>query len=266
MTWKGESRRHSLSRKGIKTAQGKGNQFKSKGKQFKSKGLEKPHSKSRIDNIIFKFRMKTDDPRKLTQGYCVEFARAMRDFVGGGDNYQIGGHNVLFYDGMYIDGKGIHTKEELESKYGSKLNPDPDGWAYIYNTGKLKEYRELLDEVNGNPKISYKNQKVSSIIQNQIKGYESSPCEINSGECEEFAWELAKKIPTAKVSESNWDVIFTNPNGKKEWIPTHFWITIDNLHYDAETPEGVDDYHKLPIFIRAGVPEDINFLINWGND
>ncbi|MCK4545041.1 hypothetical protein KAU43_05840 [candidate division WOR-3 bacterium] len=110
------------------------------------------------------------------------------------------------------------------------------------------------------------NLKISSIIQNQIKEYESSPCEINSGECEEFAWELARKIPNAKVSESNWDVIFTNPNGKKEWIPTHFWITIGNLHYDAETPEGVDDYHKLPIFIRAGVPNNIDFLINWGND
>ena len=135
--WHGESRRHSLARKGIISM------------PIRSNGLEKPHTSSRIDNIIFRIRMYLlKNPIELTEGYCVEFARAMRDFLGGGENYRIGGHNVLFYEGMFIDGKGIHTKEELEEKYGNVLFPDPDGWAYIYNSKKLKEYAELLEQAN----------------------------------------------------------------------------------------------------------------------
>lgn len=107
---------------------------------------------------------------------------------------------------------------------------------------------------------------IKSVINKQVKEYEMLPCEINSGECEDFAWKLVKNIPNAKVSESDWDVIFVNPNGKKEWIPTHFWVTVDGKHYDAECVDGVKDYHELPLFIRAGVPKDIEFIIDWGED
>mgnify|MGYP006289626547 CR=1 FL=1 len=30
----------------------------------------------------------------------------------------------------------------------------------------------------------------------------------------------------------------------------HTWIMYDGRHYDAERPEGVDDYHDLPFFER----------------
>ena len=105
---------------------------------------------------------------------------------------------------------------------------------------------------------------IKSEIKSRIKEYKKTPCDINAGLCEDFAWSLAKKIPNARVSESNWDVIFVNKKGKKEWIPTHFWITLNNRHYDAECPEGVDDYHDLPIFVRAGIQKDIDFIIDWG--
>ena len=141
--WRRESHRHRLAGMGIKTKT-------AKGEVAYLKNLQNKRGKIRstvIEGIIYRARREMDNTLELTEGYCVEFARALKDMLDGGENYQILGHNVIYYDGVYYDGRGAYTKEELELSYqGGKLRPDPDGWSYIYNIRKLEEYRGILEK------------------------------------------------------------------------------------------------------------------------
>lgn len=131
--WYGNRQAHSLASKGVKTT-------------FNEiKGVDS----GVINSIIQRARKRVKDPKKLTQGNCVEFARAMRDLLGSGENYQLHGHNYLHYNGLFIDGNGVHTRKDIESKWsGGKISPDPDGWSYIYNMEALESYNKILKDVH----------------------------------------------------------------------------------------------------------------------
>ena len=85
-------------------------------------------------------------PRDLfpMTGDCVHFARAMQEKLHDGENYQVCAHNVLYYKGVFIDAKGVHTREELRRRYHCEPRPDRDGWNYIYDLDKLKKYRKFV--------------------------------------------------------------------------------------------------------------------------
>jgi hypothetical protein len=72
-------------------------------------------------------------------------------------------------------------------------------------------------------------------------------CDINSGECENFAYELLEKLGeynenTCELETRN----FVHP----DVLPTHVWVFHNGKHYDAEAPQGVDNWFDLPIFKR----------------
>ena len=75
---------------------------------------------------------------------CVYYTRALHDEINGGENYQVGPHNVLKYGDQYWDANGPHSKSELIEKYGAKPRPDPDGWNYILDEDRLKFYRKKI--------------------------------------------------------------------------------------------------------------------------
>lgn len=131
--WYGNKQAHSMASKGIKT------------KISDIKGIDS----GIINSIIQVARKKVKDPTKFTQGNCVEFAKAMRDLLGSGENYQLYGHNYLKYGDLFIDGRGVHTRKDIESKWtGGKISPDPDGWSYIYNMEALESYRKILKDAH----------------------------------------------------------------------------------------------------------------------
>ena len=77
-----------------------------------------------------------------------------------------------------------------------------------------------------------------------------NPEQINSGDCCDFAEALFGKIVSAGLTsvlsiDSN-DLI-ANGEGKSYW---HVWVYHGGKHYDAETPDGVDDWEALPFFAR----------------
>ena len=76
-----------------------------------------------------------------------------------------------------------------------------------------------------------------------IKDIRMKPYDINKGYCQEFAEDVAKKIPTAEV----WETIFESP------APLHLFLKIGDKFYDAETIDGVNNYQDLPIFKRTGI-------------
>lgn len=103
--------------------------------------------------------------------------------------------------------------------------------------------------------------------------------DINNGLCEEFANEIVKSIGSDRICVvelynfmigEDGDIygndIFDVDMMEKYWadtVPTkdltweeiskipfgyHVWISYDGRHYDAECPEGVDNFFELPLF------------------
>ena len=99
---------------------------------------------------------------------CLEFARALYLFNGGGENHcvddvNIPMHHLLKVGNIYIDGYGAHTRDDLRGRWGrskvmkchqtvpdhlKKHFPDPN-WAYLYDTGRVEKYLEALRRADG---------------------------------------------------------------------------------------------------------------------
>lgn len=76
------------------------------------------------------------------------------------------------------------------------------------------------------------------------------PEAINSGDCADFAEALLGELLEAGVTrlvvvDSN-DLVHDGDSADY-W---HVWIYCDGRHYDAEAPDGVEDWEQLPFFVR----------------
>lgn len=69
-----------------------------------------------------------------------------------------------------------------------------------------------------------------------------SPRHINQGRCELFAMDVLLKVPGARVRSTG---ALT-----REELPEHYWVLYNGRHYDAEAPEGVENWRDLPFFRR----------------
>jgi hypothetical protein len=84
-----------------------------------------------------------------------------------------------------------------------------------------------------------------------------TPIVINTGRCADFADAVWRRFPEAKI--------FSDEDfGRDEY--THTFLKYKERYYDAETPDGVDDWQDLPIFHRQaeefGIPfEDWRELV-----
>jgi hypothetical protein len=109
------------------------------------------------------------------------------------------------------------------------------------------------------------------------EGRAPSLYEINNGQCEDFASEVADALGgerdgfeafwadnlTVDGEGGEWDVALVErlwplcvPTHDLSWddvltdIPAHYWLVLDGRHYDAECPEGVDNLFDLPLVRR----------------
>lgn len=75
--------------------------------------------------------------------------------------------------------------------------------------------------------------------------FEGGPRDINSGRCGEFASALAG--PNGPL-----DGVVASTDGCNDLVGgmAHTWVVFEERHYDAEVPEGVDDWRDLPFFQR----------------
>lgn len=132
------------------------------------------------------------------------------------------------------------------------------------------KFSKLLTEVNTPTKI------LTLVIKKLTKKYEKEygipACEINSGECMNFAEEVYS-ILTDKYNisvEILSDAFFYDPfdeyeeqnkyatpeeyNLKALWdykeigMPSHYWIYFNNKHYDSDSPNGVSNFFNLKTF------------------
>jgi hypothetical protein len=86
--------------------------------------------------------------------------------------------------------------------------------------------------------------QIKDVITKLIKEFNISPQQINNGECDQFAVEIGILFPESDELCSEVVGIFE---------PRHIWIEYKGKHYDAETPNGVSDYKKLPIFKNSKI-------------
>ena len=71
-----------------------------------------------------------------------------------------------------------------------------------------------------------------------------SPIDINQGDCEDFQQDVREAIPEAQERT-------TEMYARAVGMPGHCWIFHAGRHFDAEAPQGVDRWQRLPIFRRA---------------
>ena len=94
--------------------------------------------------------------------------------------------------------------------------------------------------------------RISRIIRELIQEWGRSPYDINNGPCEEFAMEVIDRsgLPYAGPT---WEIYEDSTDGVA--LPGHVWAVHGGRNYDAEAPDGVDDWRDLPLFRRIrGLP------------
>lgn len=99
-------------------------------------------------------------------------------------------------------------------------------------------------------------QEVGDLIRAKIDAFGEDAWFINNGWCWGFAIGLAKTLgPEAKVVDSSFHYL----DGT---FPGHSWVEYHGLHYDAETPEGVEEPRQMQYHRRlraiADSPEGVD--------
>ncbi len=96
---------------------------------------------------------------------------------------------------------------------------------------------------------------IPTVIRELVDEWDTPPHIINAGQCEDFAAALMDKLDAARLGiglgETTTGEMMATP--MEDWdvgLDGHFWVTGDGLHYDAECPEGVEDWRDLPFFLR----------------
>lgn len=84
------------------------------------------------------------------------------------------------------------------------------------------------------------------ILVQEYKEHEGiDPEDINNGYCADFATVVWERL--GKPQELKFEDLYGPGSG-------HTWLSFNNRHYDAECPNGTDDWKTLPIWQRTIPP------------
>ena len=92
--------------------------------------------------------------------------------------------------------------------------------------------------------------KVTTVIHTLLatKWKGQKPRDINSGLCRFFMMDILAYVHQAKeVYHGDFS----------EFIAGHYWVKYRGKYYDAECPEGVKDWHDLPIYTMIRKQEEM---------
>jgi len=91
------------------------------------------------------------------------------------------------------------------------------------------------------------------------KGGICTPCELNSGLCDQWANEVFERLTEMGIDAEIWSTVWERS------YADHMFVKIGSKFYDAENIDGVDDYMELPFFQRSfakrGVREPVHRII-----
>ena len=86
---------------------------------------------------------------------------------------------------------------------------------------------------------------IQKAITQTIKDWDMTPDQINGGNCDNFAGDVTRLLGEG---EPIWDDELTG----EEW-GSHCFIKYKNRYYDAECPQGVNNWQDLPLFARQAI-------------
>jgi hypothetical protein len=94
--------------------------------------------------------------------------------------------------------------------------------------------------------------EITEAINQTIQEFMEEPYNINCGLCEDFAMCILDKLGIESGSSEETYELGTNNLEPEfaDFLPGHVWIVHKGKCYDAECPEGVDNFLLLPIFKR----------------
>lgn len=105
---------------------------------------------------------------------------------------------------------------------------------------------------------------ITGKIEEYVEQSDKNPYEINDGFCEELAMyvlrsdELRELYDNSEIYELTTAVVDKKCPEEPSDFPGHVWIynSINDKHYDAEVPDGVDGFSYLPFFQRIDITID----------
>lgn len=135
---------------------------------------------------------------------------------------------------------------------------------------KVKTWKQFLNEKMNCDITHY----INDLKNEYLEQYGIDACDINKGECFNFAETLEKKLSkngyTVEIlttdlffdtatdyAKEDDDEIFYNPleygsikpnNFKMPKNSYHGWVYVNGKHYDSDTPYGVTNFYHLSIF------------------
>lgn len=87
--------------------------------------------------------------------------------------------------------------------------------------------------------------KVGDVVKRLVNAYGATPFQINNGNCDYFANDLAEALKAIGLTK-----VFHDETPNLAEFPGHCWIVCNGKCYDAESPTGVSRWRQLPIFAR----------------
>lgn len=126
--------------------------------------------------------------------------------------------------------------------------------------------KEFLNEFHNHHKLELNDENLSKVIKKMRKKYHCSIEQINNGECDDFAVDVAEYFfgedtaQTLFFRELNGFQLVTYGDYSKfeDELNPHTWIVYRGKHYDAEAPNGVESHYDLPIYRRQFKNKKIN--------
>ncbi len=86
---------------------------------------------------------------------------------------------------------------------------------------------------------------ISQEIRKLVKEWDMKPIDINKGLCDTFALEVIKRMGGYSSEITDQATDFDTD------LPGHFWLEYKGRCYDAECPQGVNNWLELPMFARV---------------
>jgi len=95
-------------------------------------------------------------------------------------------------------------------------------------------------------------EEITKMVQTAKEKHNLSPREINNGLCEEFAMAVIERMGgySDNLEEVSTESFVNIESDEWANYPGHVWIYYGDKFYDAECPQGVNDWRELPIFRR----------------
>jgi hypothetical protein len=211
---------------------------------------------------VLKGRVYVDSPEEAPEGVNVQEGQEGGTYYVSGDEEETSEPDVSFEgysdleEGMEIElfgeeaqvvnidefGGGDVVDIEYENERETTLEEDrireilETGEMEVTGSGEVDESGEADDEIEVTDDME-------ELIQDVTDSFDMEPKEINSGRCMDWAYEVEENF------DGDAQVVETAPALGAE--NAHWFVEHDGKYYDAESPDGVDDWRELDIWDRA---------------